>query len=46
MVLVKTFRVHDLISKVIIAVFNIVFNYVASKLVIFRKKTAKEDKNA
>lgn len=42
--------VHHLIAKLIIAVFVVVFNFVASKLVIFRKKNesknTKEQKNS
>lgn len=45
-ILINTFHIHHILSKLIIAVFVVVFNYVASKLVIFRKKPAKEDKNA
>lgn len=46
MLLINIFNIHHLISKLIIAVFVVVFNFVASKLVIFRKKNTKEDKNA
>ncbi len=42
MLLIKI-GINDLISKLIIAVFVVLFNFVASKLVIFRKKG---DKNA
>ncbi len=37
MLLVDIFGIHHIVSKLIIAVFVVVFNYVASKLVIFRK---------
>lgn len=45
--LVNLFGVkYHLIYKLLIAVFVVLTNYIASKLVIFRKKPAKEDKNA
>lgn len=46
MLLINIFNIHHLISKLIIAIFVVIFNYIASKLVIFRKKNTKEDKNA
>ena len=39
--LVNAFSVNDLISKLLIAVFVVIFNFVASKLVIFRSKGEK-----
>lgn len=36
--------IHHLISKLAIAVFVVLFNYVTSKLVIFRKKNSGEEK--
>ena len=36
--IVTKLGVNDIIAKVLIAVFVIVFNYIASKLIIFRKK--------
>ena len=36
--LVNLLSLNDVIAKLIIAVFVVIFNYVASKLVIFRKK--------
>ncbi|MBR3767744.1 MAG: GtrA family protein [Clostridia bacterium] len=36
--LINIFGINDLISKLILAVFVVIFNFVASKLVIFRKK--------
>lgn len=36
--LINIFGINDLISKLFVAVFVIVFNFIASKLVIFRKK--------
>lgn len=46
--LVDVFNIYHLIAKLAVAIFVVLFNYVASKLVIFRKKSAKEqeDKNA
>ncbi len=41
--LVGHLSVNDLIAKLLVAVFVIIFNFIASKLVIFRKKG---DKNA
>lgn len=40
--LIDIFGLNDLISKAVIAVFVVVFNYIASKLVIFRKKGEKD----
>lgn len=40
--LINVFGIRDLISKLIVAVFVVIFNYVASKLVIFRKKGEKD----
>lgn len=40
--LINIFGINDLISKLIIAVFVVIFNFVASKLVIFRKKGEKD----
>lgn len=36
--LVSLLSLNDIVAKLIIAVFVVIFNYVASKLVIFRKK--------
>lgn len=36
--LINILNMHDLIAKGAVAVFVVIFNYVASKLVIFRKK--------
>ncbi len=36
--LINIFGINDLISKLFVSVFVIVFNFIASKLVIFRKK--------
>ena len=40
-VVAEDFR-PDLIAKLLIAVFVVIFNFVASKLVIFRKKGEKD----
>ena len=42
---VNTLHMNDWLAKILLAVFNVVFNYVASKLVIFRKKDVKEEEN-
>ena len=41
MLLINIFGIHHLISKLLVAVFVVIFNYVASKLIIFRKKDTK-----
>ncbi len=43
--LLITIGVHHLIAKLAIAVFVVLFNYVASKLVIFRKKNSPKKTN-
>ncbi len=43
MLLVSVLSLNDLISKLFVAVFVVIFNFIASKLVIFRKQG---DKNA
>ncbi len=40
--LINIFGINDLIAKLAVAVFVVIFNYVASKLVIFRKKGEKD----
>ncbi|MBQ6898585.1 MAG: GtrA family protein [Clostridia bacterium] len=40
--LVSVLHINDLIAKLLIAVFVVIFNFVASKLVIFRKKGEKD----
>ena len=40
--LVNILSLNDIISKLVISVFVVIFNYVASKLVIFRKKGEKD----
>lgn len=40
--LINIFGINDLIAKLVVAVFVVIFNYVASKLVIFRKKGEKD----
>ncbi len=40
--LIDIFGLNDLIAKAVVAVFVVIFNYVASKLVIFRKKGEKD----
>ena len=36
--LINALSLNDIVSKIVISVFVVIFNYVASKLVIFRKK--------
>lgn len=40
--LINIFGIRDLFAKLAVAVFVVIFNYVASKLVIFRKKGEKD----
>lgn len=40
--LVNVLHLNDLIAKLLVAVFVVIFNFVASKLVIFRKKGEKD----
>lgn len=40
--LINIFGIKDLISKLIVAIFVVIFNYVTSKLIIFRKKGEKD----
>ena len=40
--LVNLLSLNDIVSKLVISVFVVIFNYVASKLVIFRKKGEKD----
>ncbi len=40
--LVSIFGIKDIIAKLAVAIFVVIFNYVASKLVIFRKKGEKD----
>lgn len=42
--LINILGIHHLISKLAVSVFVIIFNYVASKLVIFRKKSKSDEK--
>ena len=42
-VLINALHMNDWLAKIAIAVFVVVFNYVMSKLVIFRKKKTPED---
>ena len=36
--MVKTFKINDVLSKLVTQVIVIVLNYVLSKLIVFRKK--------
>ncbi len=40
--LVNVLSLNDLVAKLVVAVFVVIFNFVASKLVIFRKKGEKD----
>lgn len=40
--LVNVLHLNDLVAKLLVAVFVVIFNFVASKLVIFRKKGEKD----
>lgn len=40
--LINIFHLNDLIAKLAVAIFVVIFNYIASKLVIFRKKGEKD----
>lgn len=40
--LVNVLHINDLVAKLLVAVFVVIFNFIASKLVIFRKKGEKD----